>query len=42
MCENWPGMKISDDTLIDFATTCSDRGLQLKAEKILCDRARVS
>jgi hypothetical protein len=40
VCGKYPGMKIDDETLIDFATTCSNKGLRLKAEVILRRRGR--
>jgi hypothetical protein len=39
-CSEYKGMKIGDDTLIDFAVSCSDKGIALKAETVLLRRAR--
>jgi hypothetical protein len=40
MCEDYPGMKIDDETLIDYAVSCSSRGMALKAESILLHRKK--
>lgn len=37
-CQDFPGMKIPDESLIDMATTCSDRGVALRAEIVLRKR----
>jgi len=38
LCVAYPGMKISDDDLIDAATSCSSRAVRLKAEIVLRQR----
>jgi len=38
MCQEHPGMKIDDETLIDFAAHASNRGLALHAEVVLRKR----
>ena len=37
-CKQFPGTRVPDELLIDFATTCSGRGLRLHAEIILRQR----
>ena len=37
-CNSDPAVRASDDTLIAFATTCSDRGIALTAEIALRKR----